>query len=295
MNWKEKLQEYHQPVDETRWEKIRQHAEVKRYNRLRLCRRIILYSIPVLVVLSTFVAIALLTPSSNLTNKKQLPQSQTPVVVVHDQPTNEETPLLKQPIATTTIVESTTTSSQQTTSTNNRTRTSTSNAPADNVSSQPHQIVPQTIESTTTYNTPPTTRAVSTEEQKITKTKSKSEESSISMSTPPLSVAENETSTGAHQEPINDYSLFIPNAFTPNGDGINDLFFVQANFEPSQFEIVICNRKGEVVFVSKDIALGWDGIRYGSTLPSDIYTYHIQYTDPEGKTQQRRGSLTLLK
>ena len=89
--------------------------------------------------------------------------------------------------------------------------------------------------------------------------------------------------------------FFIPTAFTPNGDGLNDLFKVQANFVPNTFEMSIFNRKGELLFLSQDMGIGWDGQFRGQTLPSGVYVCIIKYTDRDGKMQKKQGQVMLLQ
>ena len=88
--------------------------------------------------------------------------------------------------------------------------------------------------------------------------------------------------------------FFIPTAFTPNGDGLNDLFKVQANFVPNTFEMSIFNRKGELMFLSQDMGIGWDGQFRGQTLPSGVYVCIIKYTDSQGNIQKKQGQVMLL-
>lgn len=88
--------------------------------------------------------------------------------------------------------------------------------------------------------------------------------------------------------------FFIPTAFTPNGDGLNDLFKVQANFVPNTFEMSIFNRKGELMFLTQNMGIGWDGQFHGQTLPSGVYVCVIKYTDREGKMQKKQGQVMLL-
>ena len=96
------------------------------------------------------------------------------------------------------------------------------------------------------------------------------------------------------QPEIETEDFFIPTAFTPNGDGLNDLFKVQANFVPSTFEMSIFNRKGELMFLSQDMGIGWDGQLHGQTLPSGVYVCIIKYTDSQGNIQKKQGQVTLL-
>lgn len=88
--------------------------------------------------------------------------------------------------------------------------------------------------------------------------------------------------------------FFIPSAFTPNGDGLNDLFYVKANFEPHNFEITIINRSGDLLFHSRDINIGWDGQLHGNTLPQGMYIYIIKYKDKEGNDQKQQGQILLI-
>ena len=97
------------------------------------------------------------------------------------------------------------------------------------------------------------------------------------------------------EEPIVEAEeFFIPTAFTPNGDGLNDLFKVQANFVPNTFEMSIFNRKGELMFLSQDMGIGWDGQFRGQTLPSGVYVCIIKYTDSQGNIQKKQGQVMLL-
>ena len=90
-------------------------------------------------------------------------------------------------------------------------------------------------------------------------------------------------------------NFFIPSAFSPNGDGVNDLFSIKANFEPRDFEMNIYTRRGSLVFHSQNIDTGWDGQLHGQTLPSNVYVYIIRYTDREGKPHKRQGQVLLLQ
>lgn len=88
----------------------------------------------------------------------------------------------------------------------------------------------------------------------------------------------------------------IPNTFTPNGDGINDIFRVYYNtpsISVSQFTVY--NRWGKTVFQSNDNQ-GWDGTYQGQAAPSDVYLYHVVFRlGTSGDEQVLRGDVTLLR
>jgi gliding motility-associated-like protein len=70
--------------------------------------------------------------------------------------------------------------------------------------------------------------------------------------------------------------LFVPNSFTPNGDGLNDLFNAICDSCIS-FHLYIFDRWGETVFETTDIAQGWDGTYMGNNVPQGVYVYRIDY------------------
>lgn len=77
-------------------------------------------------------------------------------------------------------------------------------------------------------------------------------------------------------------SLIMPNAFTPNGDGINDLFKIPALVSLDLNEFSVFNRWGNRVFTTHDIQHGWDGTFKGKKLDSGVYVFLIKGTDDKG-------------
>jgi gliding motility-associated-like protein len=71
------------------------------------------------------------------------------------------------------------------------------------------------------------------------------------------------------------FGYYIPNAFTPNGDGLNDEFRVTGLYRNISFSMYIYNRWGELVFTSDDIDKGWNGICGGQYCPADSYVWII--------------------
>ncbi len=69
----------------------------------------------------------------------------------------------------------------------------------------------------------------------------------------------------------------MPNAFTPDGDGKNDVFNLLYNCPVVDFKFDIYNRWGDLVFSSNNSEVGWNGMANGSPAPMDVYTYRCQY------------------
>ncbi len=87
--------------------------------------------------------------------------------------------------------------------------------------------------------------------------------------------------------------LFIPNAFSPNNDGENDVFIARG-INPDYFAIMIYNRWGEMVFEANTISIEWDGIFKGKFSDTGIYTYHISYSC-NGPKINKNGNISLIK
>lgn len=91
-----------------------------------------------------------------------------------------------------------------------------------------------------------------------------------------------------------EFQLYLPNAFTPNGDGLNDRFEVKGRLVAS-FRMVIYNRWGQVVFQSNDPKMGWDGRINGQEAPVGTYAYTLEAADGNGRKFSRKGTVTLLR
>jgi gliding motility-associated-like protein len=90
-------------------------------------------------------------------------------------------------------------------------------------------------------------------------------------------------------------SVYIPNAFTPNGDGVNDVFSVFGTTLQS-VSMQIFDRWGEKVFDSGDSQwASWDGAYRGVMEAPGVYIYYVQLVYLDGKQEARQGSLTLIR
>ena len=92
-----------------------------------------------------------------------------------------------------------------------------------------------------------------------------------------------------------DCGLYIPNAFTPNGDGINDQFKVEAPMDITNFTLSIFETSGRLIFNTHNINKGWDGTYEGKKSPSGAYLYIITYTDRIGEKHYEKGQIVLYR
>lgn len=89
--------------------------------------------------------------------------------------------------------------------------------------------------------------------------------------------------------------IWVPNAFTPNGDGLNDVFRVLGNVgRLERFGFGVFNRWGEQVFYTTDKYAGWDGKHKGTKAPLGVYVYMLEYSIA-GEPVLQKGNLTLLR
>jgi gliding motility-associated-like protein len=88
--------------------------------------------------------------------------------------------------------------------------------------------------------------------------------------------------------------IFIPNAFTPDGDGKNDLLFVRSNNIMEMF-FTIYNRWGEKVFVTKDQNEGWDGTYKGMKADPGVFVYYLEVTCVDDQKFFKKGNITLIR
>jgi gliding motility-associated-like protein len=70
--------------------------------------------------------------------------------------------------------------------------------------------------------------------------------------------------------------IFIPNAFTPNADGVNDTWNIPALGAYPNFELFIYNRYGQLIFHTKHTPVAWDGTYQGNPCTNGVYTYLIK-------------------
>ena len=128
------------------------------------------------------------------------------------------------------------------------------------------------------------------------------ENSAITVS-PPVTTVYAVTVTDAGQNPhygnimVEVYEcmpLFVPDAFTPDGDGLNDVFLAKGT-GILEFNMRIHSRSGNLIFETNDINNGWDGRINGKMAQPGVYFYTISFVDSMQKHHNLNGHITLLR
>jgi gliding motility-associated-like protein len=97
-----------------------------------------------------------------------------------------------------------------------------------------------------------------------------------------------------------DIVLYVPNAFTPGGDGLNDefqIFLPPTGVDFSTFSLTIYDRWGEVVYKTNDVTQSWNGAKNnsGNIMKQDTYVYKISFMDEKKKYYEKLGYVTMLR
>ncbi|GAA4208948.1 hypothetical protein GCM10022289_33650 [Pedobacter jeongneungensis] len=99
--------------------------------------------------------------------------------------------------------------------------------------------------------------------------------------------------TGKATNPFGN-QIYIPNAFTPNNDGKNDIFLIYGNTIASA-KMSVYTQWGQLIFQSDNVANGWDGTFKGVNQPIGVYVYMVDVTFTDGTTTLRKGTITLIR
>ena len=95
-----------------------------------------------------------------------------------------------------------------------------------------------------------------------------------------------------------EHILFVPNSFTPNGDGRNDIFIPEGlGIKEGEYQLLIFDRWGAQIFESDSPAIGWDGkANNGTELAQiDTYVWKVTLTDNFGKKHIYHGHVNLMR
>lgn len=108
---------------------------------------------------------------------------------------------------------------------------------------------------------------------------------------PYVSDAESVSTTVCLISPV---KIFVPTAFTPDGNGLNELFSPVLSFTPSTYRLIIRDKRGALIFESADPLESWNGTIGGNRLPEDIYFWFLEATTPDGTAISRHGTVTII-
>lgn len=103
--------------------------------------------------------------------------------------------------------------------------------------------------------------------------------------------AESVSSTVCLRTPV---KIFVPTAFTPDGNGLNELFSPVLSFTPLVYRLIIRDKRGALIFESSDHMESWNGTVGGQRLPEDIFFWFLEATTPDGATINRHGTVTII-
>jgi gliding motility-associated-like protein len=107
--------------------------------------------------------------------------------------------------------------------------------------------------------------------------------------------AEGCRATGAEKITVY-YDVQMPGAFTPNGDGHNDVFRVPPSIAVSVRRFAVYNRQGGMVFMTTNVSKGWDGSLGGNMQAAGVYAWVIEYDNPLTKrVEMKKGTVVLVR
>lgn len=89
-------------------------------------------------------------------------------------------------------------------------------------------------------------------------------------------------------------AVYIPNAFTPNSDGLNDVWIPKYSYI-TKFILQVYTRWGQLIFETNQFDKGWDGTLNGAPSPMGAYIYTIEYTTIKGTQASRTGDIILYR
>jgi gliding motility-associated-like protein len=100
--------------------------------------------------------------------------------------------------------------------------------------------------------------------------------------------------SGSESAATEEAPVFIPNAFTPNGDGVNDVFYIpEANL--SSFQFTVFDRWGNQVYQTNNPNFRWDGQSKGRGVPTGIYVFVLDAKNSKNARVKRSGTISVVR
>lgn len=94
--------------------------------------------------------------------------------------------------------------------------------------------------------------------------------------------------------PCSSTNLYVPNAFSPNNDGKNDVLYVRGNFIQTMY-FTVYDRWGQKMFETRNQNEGWDGTYKGKKLDPAVFGWYVEGTCEVGEKFFKKGNVTLLR
>ncbi|MEG2070401.1 MAG: gliding motility-associated C-terminal domain-containing protein [Bacteroidales bacterium] len=293
--FRERLEKTEETPEQDLWSKIAANKQLRRYNKLRLIQRTAIYSIVAITAITAiYLAVQSLQPAKNTVPSPPLENEQ--VVPLQDTLSNEnQMPMIPEEIDDNSVAPSQSIPENRMPTENVSVKHEINQLPAFST----EKVLPTQSGKT---NAPQDETVVRKEEPKKGKQAEVKEEKitevrpleKMSPSEESFTFEPNEEEVVPKEE-LPQVKLYVPDAFTPNGDAINDLFLVYASEEIFDFEILITDINGRRLFHSRNIQMGWDGEAYGAKVPHGSYIYVITFKDKYGKKRVEKGQLILVR
>jgi len=291
--FKDRFENYEAPVSDGLWDKIEKNPIWQKHQHRQKNKNLAYYSAMAIVSIGTCGAILLHKPQTDTALLEQAPSEK----VINETPSSaSETADTQILIEQTTIVEENTAPVKE--ETNAKTDMETSPI-TENFSEQSSNNMVDNSVSSVTPTPNPITPAKTENHNEISYTKSETAPAQNPKSNNNTETRTSDSTPIAPPAPANNetlHSLFsIPNAFTPNGDGLNDIFKPVTAAEVHNYQLDIYMPNGQHVFSSKNIDFGWNGEYQGSLQNGGTFIYVIKYKDTTGKEHIDKGQLLLMR
>lgn len=293
--FKDKFDQFEAPVSDGLWDKIQQNPGWQQHLRRQKIRNLSVYAVLAVIVISSC---AVLLHQRHNTNNQDIETSVVEEEIltenIQEATTNQPNSNADaMPIVTT---DETVAPAVPATETIVTPTPSTATETIIQTEDKSNSTAPEMTEPSTPKSNPASSEKTSEKASNKTTPSQTSESDNKSNSNNP---ANNEppvtTPDAGGNESLSASPFSIPNAFTPNGDGLNDIFKPVTTASIMQYQLDIFAVSGQHIFTSRNLEYGWNGEFQGGMMNSGNYIYVIKYKDSNGKEHIDKGQLLLIR